>query len=77
MTARLTVHYRRPTPLFQDLRFRAWVERVEGRRVMSRGEVWADDVLTAEAEGIFVQPRPELAAQYFGGSGFGSSGSEG
>ncbi len=77
MTARLTVQYRRPTPLFQDLRFRAWVDRVEGRRIMSRGEVWADDVLTAEAEGIFVQPRPELAAQYFGGSGFGSSGSEG
>ena len=69
MTARLTVQYRRPTPLFHDLRFRAWVERVEGRRIMSRGEVWADDVLTAEAEGIFVQPRPELAAQYFGGIG--------
>ena len=78
MTARLTVHYRRPTPLFRELRFRAWVERVEGRRDHeSRARCGHDDVLTAEAEGIFVQPRPELAAQYFGGSGFGSSGSEG
>jgi acyl-coenzyme A thioesterase PaaI-like protein len=66
MTGRLTIHYRRPTPLFRELRFRAWVDRTEGRRIMSRGEVWAGDVLTAEAEGIFVQPRPELAEQYFG-----------
>jgi acyl-coenzyme A thioesterase PaaI-like protein len=66
MTGRLTIHYRRPTPLFQELRFRAWVERTEGRRIMSRSEVWAGDVLTAEADGIFVQPRPELAERYFG-----------
>jgi acyl-coenzyme A thioesterase PaaI-like protein len=66
MTARLTVHYRRPTPLFRELRLRAWVERVEGRRIMSRAEMFDGDTLTAEAEGLFVQPRPELAAQYFG-----------
>jgi hypothetical protein len=66
MTARLTVHYRRPTPLFKDLRFRAWLDRVEGRRIISRAEVWDGEVLTAEADGLFVQPRPELAEQYFG-----------
>lgn len=66
MTARLTVHYRRPTPLFRELRLRAWVERVEGRRIMSRAEMFDGDVLTAEAAGLFVQPRPELAEQYFG-----------
>jgi acyl-coenzyme A thioesterase PaaI-like protein len=66
MTARLTVHYRRPTPLFRDLRFRAWVDRVEGRRILSRAEVWDGETLTAEADGIFVQPRPELAERYFG-----------
>jgi acyl-coenzyme A thioesterase PaaI-like protein len=66
MTARLTVHYRKPTPLFRELRFRAWVDRVEGRRIMSRAEVYDGETLTAEAEGIFVQPRPELAEQYFG-----------
>ena len=71
MTARLTIHYRRPTPLFREVRFRAWVDRTEGRRIMSRAEVWADDVLTAEADGVFVQPRPELAQQYFGDPGFG------
>jgi hypothetical protein len=66
MTARLTVHYRRPTPLFRELHFKAWVDRLEGRRIMSRAEVWDGETLTAEADGIFVQPRPELALQYFG-----------
>ena len=66
MTARLTVHYRRPTPLFTELVVRAWVERIEGRRVMSHAEMYDGDTMTAEADGLFVQPRPELAEQYFG-----------
>ncbi|MGQ0824021.1 MAG: PaaI family thioesterase [Actinomycetota bacterium] len=66
MTARLTVHYRRPTPLFRPLRFAAWVDRVVGRRIMSRAQVFDGATLTAEADGLFVQPRPELAARYFG-----------
>jgi acyl-coenzyme A thioesterase PaaI-like protein len=66
MTARLIVHYRRPTPLFRELRLEAWVDRLEGRRIMSRAEIYDGDVLTAEAEGLFVQPRPELAEKYFG-----------
>lgn len=66
MTARLTVHYRRPTPLFRELRFLAWVERVEGRRITTRGELYDGDTLTAEADGLFVRPRPEQAEEYFG-----------
>lgn len=66
MTARLTIHYRRPTPLLRPLRFTAWVDRVEGRRIMSKAQVFEGDVCTAEADGVFVQPRPELAEQYFG-----------
>ena len=66
MTARLIVHYRKPTPLFRELTVKAWVDRIEGRRVMSRAEMYDGETLTAEAEGLFVQPRPELAEQYFG-----------
>jgi acyl-coenzyme A thioesterase PaaI-like protein len=66
MTARLIVHYRRPTPLFREIRVRAWVDRIEGRRIMSRAEMYEGETLTAEAEGLFVQPRPELAEKYFG-----------
>ena len=65
MTGRLTIHYRRPTPLFRELRFRAWVDRTEGRRIMSRVEVYDGDTLTAEGEGVFVQLRPEQAQAYF------------
>lgn len=65
MTGRLTVHYRRPTSLYRDLRFRAWVERTEGRRILSRVELWDGEILTAEGEGVFVQLRPELAERYF------------
>jgi acyl-coenzyme A thioesterase PaaI-like protein len=66
MTGTLTIRYRRPTPLYQPVHFKAWVDRVEGRRIISRGELSSGGVLCAEAEGIFVQPRPELAEEYFG-----------
>jgi len=66
MTARLTIHYRRPTPLFHELRFRGAVDRVEGRRIISRAELWDGDALTAQADGLFVQPRPERALEIFG-----------
>jgi hypothetical protein len=66
MTARLTIHYRKPTPLFHELRFRAAVDRVEGRRIMSRAELWDGETLTAQAEGLFVRPRPERAIEIFG-----------
>jgi acyl-coenzyme A thioesterase PaaI-like protein len=71
MTGRLIVHYRRPTPLFREIRVRAWTDRIEGRRIMSRAEMYDGDTLTAEAEGLFVQPRPELAQEYFGRPAFG------
>ena len=66
MTARLTIHYRQPTPLFHELHFRAAVDRVEGRRIMSRAELWDGETLTAQAEGLFVRPRPERALEIFG-----------
>ena len=66
MTGTLKVRYRAPTPLFTDVRFEAWVEQVEGRRIRSLAQLWAGDTLCAEADGVFIQIRPELAAKYFG-----------
>jgi acyl-coenzyme A thioesterase PaaI-like protein len=57
MTGRLTVSYRSPTPLETDLRFIGWLERVDGRKIFTRGELWADDRLCAEAEGLFISIR--------------------
>jgi len=54
MTGRLTVHYRKPTPLQTELRFVGELERVDGRKIFTRGELWAGDILCAEAEGLFI-----------------------
>jgi acyl-coenzyme A thioesterase PaaI-like protein len=59
MTARLTINYRKPTPLHTDLRFEGRFDRIEGRKVFTSGRVFAGDVLTAEAEGLFVSIQPE------------------
>lgn len=54
MTAHLGVDYRRPTPLGVPLRLEGWLERREGRKIYARGNLHAADVLTAEAEGLFI-----------------------
>lgn len=61
MTGRLTVSYRSPTPLHQQLQFVGDVERIDGRKIFTRGElrVAADGRLCADAEGLFISVRPE------------------
>lgn len=54
MTARLTVHYRAPTPLHTELRFEAELTRIEGRKIFTQSRVMANGEVTAEAEGLFV-----------------------
>lgn len=66
MTGRLTVRYRRPTPLRREVRFEAAVQHVEGRRIVTRATLTVDGELTAECEGLFVQPTAERRREYFG-----------
>jgi acyl-coenzyme A thioesterase PaaI-like protein len=54
MTGTLTIRYRKPTPLHVDLSFEGRLDRVEGRKIFTRGTCHAGDLLTAEAEGIFI-----------------------
>jgi len=54
MTGTLTIVYRSPTPLYTELTFRGKTDRIEGRKVFTRGTVHAGDRLCAEAEGIFI-----------------------
>ncbi len=54
-TRKLEIVYRKPTPLLRDLRFEAWIDRVEGREVHTHGRVLHGDVVTVEAAGTFVQ----------------------
>jgi acyl-coenzyme A thioesterase PaaI-like protein len=54
MTGTLTVKYRRPTPLYREVRFEGRLERVEGRKIFTSGSLWADDTLCAEADAVFI-----------------------
>lgn len=66
MTARLTIRYRKPTPLNVDIVIEAHIERIEGRRVHTVGRMLSGDTVTAEAEGVFVNIGTERALEYFG-----------
>jgi hypothetical protein len=54
-TANLSIDYRSPTPLSRDLVFEGFVDRVEGRKVFTRGRVVHDGQVTAEAQGLFIR----------------------
>jgi acyl-coenzyme A thioesterase PaaI-like protein len=54
MTGTLTIKYRQPTPLHTELYFEAEILRVEGRKIFTKGRLYAGDVLTAEADGLFI-----------------------
>ena len=57
MTGTLTVRYRKPTPLLTELRIEARVLRIEGRKIFTEARLYAGDMLTAEAEAIFISIR--------------------
>ena len=58
MTGRLIVHYRSPTPLDTELRLRADMVGVDGRKIHCTGALWAGERLCAEAEGLFITVDP-------------------
>ncbi len=54
MTGRLTVTYRSPTPLHEELHFVGVLKSVEGRKIITEGKLFAGERLCAEAEGLFI-----------------------
>jgi hypothetical protein len=58
MTGTLTIRYRKPTPLRTDLRIEARCLGSEGRKIRTWGGIYHGDLLTAEAEGIFISVGP-------------------
>ncbi|MET0727364.1 MAG: PaaI family thioesterase [Acidimicrobiales bacterium] len=63
MTGRLTVHYRSPTPLHTELRFEGRVVSVTGRKILTKGHLWAGEVLCADAEALFISINPAKLAE--------------
>ena len=62
MTAYLHVNYHSRTPLNTELKLEGKFVKVEGRKNFIRGEMFADGVMTASAEGLFVQPKGGMRA---------------
>jgi acyl-CoA thioesterase FadM len=58
LTGELTVRYRRPTPLLEELRLEARLLSVEGRRSVVTAKLFAAGQLTAEADAIFIAVDP-------------------
>lgn len=54
-TVSLTTDFRAITPVGPELTVRAWVDRIEGRKRFVRGSLHHGDVLTAEAQALFVE----------------------
>ena len=54
-TGTLNVRYRKPTPIYSRLRFEGWVERIDERKVHTRGHCLLGDQVVSEAEAIFVR----------------------
>jgi len=59
MTGTLTIRYRKPTPLLTSLRLEARCVSRDGRKIRTTGAIYHGDVLTAEAEGIFIELVPQ------------------
>ncbi len=58
MTGTLTVRYRKPTPLRTDLRIVARCLSRDGRKVRAWAGMYQGELLTAEADGLFILIRP-------------------
>lgn len=57
VTGRLTVRYRHITPVEEPLRFEAWIDSDDGRRIVAKATCHAEDgaLLTADAEALFIR----------------------
>jgi acyl-coenzyme A thioesterase PaaI-like protein len=66
LTGRLTVRYRRPTPLYEPVVLDAHTASVDGRRITTVGTLRTGEAVTAEAEGLFVVLGSALSLEYFG-----------
>ncbi len=58
MTAALNVRYRKPTPLMAPLDLAARFVRSERRKVYTWAGIYSAGVLTAEADGLFIEVQP-------------------
>ena len=56
MTGKLEIRYLKPTPLNTKLKLEAIVSRIDNRKTLVRGQIYANKNITAKAEGLFIRP---------------------
>lgn len=61
MTGTLEVRYRRPAPLYADLRFEVRTIRTSGRKILDEATLWLGEELISEATGLFIVPKDFVA----------------
>lgn len=64
MTGRLEITYRSPTPLRDEVVYRAWVESISGRKVTCHATLTHGETLCAESVGLFISMNPEKLAGF-------------
>lgn len=55
LTGRITIHYRKPAPLYASCRVEGRVVQRDGRKVTAQGRLIGPEGVCAEAEGLFIQ----------------------
>ncbi len=53
-TAYITIHYRQLTPLHKPLRFEACLDRLEGKKIYTKGVCYCEGEIVTEAEALFI-----------------------
>jgi acyl-coenzyme A thioesterase PaaI-like protein len=53
-TGTLTIRYERRAPLGEPIDLASWVDRVEGRKIFTKGTMSHNGAVTARAEGVFI-----------------------
>lgn len=60
MTGKLNITYRAPTPLNTPIHFVGWVEKIDGRKIFTKGTAHHGEILCAESEALFLSMPEEL-----------------
>ena len=63
-TASLTVNYLAPSPVFEPVTYRGWIDRVEGKKMFVAGHAHHDDTMVSSATGLFIDATEMLAGLY-------------
>ncbi len=59
-TGTLNIKYFKATPIEADITMKAWIDRVEGRKLYNVGEIYVNGEVTARAEGIWIAALDQL-----------------